>query len=737
MERIRMRDTGSLSSVNARVFKEDAGVSGVLITSLELYNDKDPPKIALSARLVSTGENPEIKWAHSVTLAGDDAPGLLGLGLIEDQKVLLDRATAELAGSLASFVSGRESDYDENNGKFKPKVDYVSPVTGVGLRDVFVNFALRRLGRDESVSPAKIDVSLSAPSPRKVTVEYAVTGGTAENGKDYTLKNGTLVFEPGELSKSIDIGIIDDKLYRGDRTIEVKLSNPVNAVLGKQTVHTYTIIDNDPEPTVTFTAPGQEVQENNGPAVVTVRLSAISGRDVTVPFTLSGTAQERADYTITPGPLVIKAGETSGTITIKPVDDHLYEDNETIIVTLGTPVNATLGAHPVNIITIRDNDPPPAVAFALKDSSGDEGKGPAKIEVSLGEAGGKRASVEYAVTGGTAENGKDYTLTNGTLVFEPGELSKSIDIGIIDDKLHEDNETIEVTLSNPVNAVLGKQTVHTYTIIDNDPEPTVTFTAPGQEVQENGGPAVVTMQLSAVSDKDVTVPFTLSGTAQEAADYTITPGPLVIKAGETSGTITIKPVDDHLYEDNETIIVTMGTPVNATVGAHPVHWVTIVDNDPPPVVSFVLKDSQGDEGKGPAKIEVSLGEASGKRASVEYAVTGGTAENGKDYTLTNGTLVFEPGELSKSIDIGIIDDKLHEDNETIEVTLSNPVNAVLGKQTVHTYTIIDNDPEPTVTFTSPGQEIREDSGKVTVSVKLSAAIRQGRDRALYRERDSG
>ena len=282
----------------------------------------------------------------------------------------------------------------------------------------------RTLREMREQSPAKIEVSLSEASGKRAGVEYAITGGTAENGTDYTLKNGTLVFEPGELSKSIDIRIVDDKLYRGDRTIEVTLSNPVNAVLGKQTVHTYTIIDNDPEPTVTFTAPGQEVQENNGPAVVTVQLSVVSGRDVTVPFTLSGTAQERADYTITPGPLVIKAGETSGTITIKPIDDHLYEDNESIIVTLGTPVNAILGAHPVNILTIRDNDPPPAVAFALKDSSGDEGKGPAKIEVSLSEASGKRASVEYAITGGTAENGTDYTLTNGTLVFEPGELSK-------------------------------------------------------------------------------------------------------------------------------------------------------------------------------------------------------------------------------------------------------------------------------------------------------------------------
>ena len=137
----------------------------------------------------------------------------------------------------------------------------------------------------------------------------------------------------------------------------------------------------------------------------------------------------------------------------------------------------------------------------------------------------------------------------------------------------------------------------------------------------------------------------------------------------------------------ETIIVTLGKPVNATPGKSLVHRLTIVESDPPPAIAFVMKESSGDEGVTPARLDVALSTASGKRTAVKYAITGGTAANNRDYTLKNGTLVFEPGELSKSIDIGIIDDKLHEDNETIEVTLSNPINAVLGKQTVHTYTI--------------------------------------------------
>ena len=256
--------------------------------------------------------------------------------------------------------------------------------------------------------------------------------------------------------------------------------------------------------------------------------------------------------------------------------------------TLGTPVNATLGAHPVHQVTIVDNNPTPVVSFVLMGSQGDEGKGPAKIEVSLGEAGGKRASVEYAVTGGTAANGRDYTLKDGTLVFEPGETVKNIDIGIIDSKVYHDNRTIELTLANPVNAVLGKQTVHTYTIIDNSPPPSLTFASPGQEVKEDGGSAVATLQLSAVSGKDVTVPFTISGTAVEGKNYRVmTPTPLIIKAGTTTGEITLAVMDNRRYEDTKTIVVALGKPVNAAPGAYLSHTVAVLDADAPPRIAIM------------------------------------------------------------------------------------------------------------------------------------------------------
>jgi hypothetical protein len=77
----------------------------------------------------------------------------------------------------------------------------------------------------------------------------------------------------------------------------------------------------------------------------------------------------------------------------------------------------------------------------------------------------------------------------------------------------------------------------------------------------------VTAQLSAASGLNVTVPYVLTGTASDPADYTVTASPITINAGSTTASVTITVVDDALDETNETVIVTMGSPTNATQGA--------------------------------------------------------------------------------------------------------------------------------------------------------------------------
>lgn len=49
--------------------------------------------------------------------------------------------------------------------------------------------------------------------------------GSASAGTDYLPAIGTLRFENREVSKTIDITILDDSVYEGDETFSIRLSN--------------------------------------------------------------------------------------------------------------------------------------------------------------------------------------------------------------------------------------------------------------------------------------------------------------------------------------------------------------------------------------------------------------------------------------------------------------------------------------------------------------------------------
>lgn len=117
----------------------------------------------------------------------------------------------------------------------------------------------------------------------------------------------------------------------------------------------------------------------------------------------------------------------------------------------------------------------PEVAFELADSSDYESVDPA-IAAVLSRPTLFNVTVDYSVTGGTATGGGvDYTLASGTLTFAPLDTSEDIVIDVVDDDLDENEETITVTLSNPVYAQLGTNTTHTYTILDDDAEISVAW----------------------------------------------------------------------------------------------------------------------------------------------------------------------------------------------------------------------------------------------------------------------
>ena len=342
--------------------------------------------------------------------------------------------------------------------------------------------------------------------------------------------------------------------------------------------------------------------------------------------------------------LTITAGETTGTITIANIiDDAADEADETVIVTLSNPSNATLGSDSVHTYTISDNDNAPVIDFNTTSSSGAESVSSAGLTVDLSAPSSQDITVDYAVTGTATGSGTDYTLANDTLTISAGATNGTITIaGIIDDLIDEADETVIVTLSNPSNATLGSNQVHTFTITDNENTPTIEFLAPNSSGAESVASKVITVKLSAESSQNVTVNYVVTGTATgSGTDYTLANDTLTISAGDTTGTITIGSiVDDLLDEADETVIVTLSSPSNATLGSNSVHTYTITDNDSTPTVDFNTTSSNGAESVASKAITVDLSAASGQDVTIDYAVTGTATGSGTDYTLANDTLTI-------------------------------------------------------------------------------------------------
>jgi len=218
-----------------------------------------------------------------------------------------------------------------------------------------VNFDSKESGDSEAVTEVVLNVLMAEPSGETVTVDYAVTGGTATPGDDFVLEPGTLTFEAGETAKTIIIQVVDDGIDEPDETIVVTLSDLVGTdiVLGSKFEHTYTILD--PKPFVQFDLDSSMGTEDEGILPLLVTLTDEWTEDVTVDYAVTGgTATADVDFVLEAGTLTFSPGQKSGTVDIDLINDGAKEDPETVVVTLSNPTNAKLAEPVEHTATIRD-----------------------------------------------------------------------------------------------------------------------------------------------------------------------------------------------------------------------------------------------------------------------------------------------------------------------------------------------------------------------------------------------
>lgn len=201
------------------------------------------------------------------------------------------------------------------------------------------------------------------------------------------------------------------------------------------------------------------VEGNSGTAsmVFTVTMTGSCCQNVTVNYATADSTATTADndYVATSGTLIFAPGEITKTITVAVKGDTKVEPDETFLVNLTNPVNATL-TKAQGIGTIINDDLPSIAISNVSQAEGNTGTTPFNFTVSLSSPFSQTISVQYATADGTATVAdNDYQATSGTLTFAPGEITKTVTVLIKGDTKIEPDETFFVNLTNPVNATIG------------------------------------------------------------------------------------------------------------------------------------------------------------------------------------------------------------------------------------------------------------------------------------------
>jgi poly(3-hydroxybutyrate) depolymerase len=338
----------------------------------------------------------------------------------------------------------------------------------------------------------------------------------------------------------------------------------------------------------------------------------------------------------------------------------------------------------------------PTIQFAVSTCTVPELDGAISLSVQRTNDSTQTESVDYATGDGSAAAGVNYTATNGTLTFAPGETNQHIFVPILNDGQVGKTTRFQVSLSNPTGgAVLGARTVANVNIQESDKG--LHFYVPTFAVNEEAGTVEIKVARGDDGENQVSVDYaTADGTATAGQDYSATSGTMTFEPGVVLKSFAVPVLNDALLESAESFRVTLSNPSgDGVLGSPSVTTISIQDTD-----RRFQFDSQNYAAREEAEyVQVGIIQADNDApASVDFSTSDGAALAGLDYVGSTNTIQFGPGERRKWIQIPLLNDGLKEAVKSFRITLSNPTGGTaLGSQPTATVKITDNDPGVGVT----------------------------------------
>ena len=619
---------------------------------------------------------------------------------------------------------------------------------------------------------------LESKSQQSATVDFRIQlDAGSVDGDDFVDKTGTITFKPGELEKILNIQIKGEKIDEPDETLVVRFENPQNLAFAGDTTtfDAAGVILNDDKPLVITVHEPEFLVAEGQPAVIRVEIDQVWTEDV--PFTWRTyqyeppQAEENEDFTNV-GPEFESAAIPAGKLSIDLAVETLLDEEEEGIeefafnvlrdFDLNNRVNLKLngprdsGRLITGIVKIFDGN-----AVSARDAPIVTEGGEAAFTFELDTAVTSDVVVTWHTEDGSATDGvttgdatetKDYQPQSAQSATIPaGQTMVSVKVPTVQDSVDEDHETFSIVIDSVT--VIGNDSIingrATATIRDDDPRPELSIA--NASVAE-GGTAKFTVSLSAASERDVAMRWqTADGSGSNAAlaeekDYEArSDQKLTIPAGETTGEIEVRTLDDTKSEPDESFHVLLSHAPNAMlkddegVG-------TITDDDMPSlyinrVLGHQLKSAGGRDtnarvvlagGRIPEShngvsgglaviLEVALSQAAAGDVTFKLKSLPGdqfglrAATPASDYQeAPAAAITFAAGETRKEVGILVYDDSDVEGDELFRLQVFEATGAKIDTaRDTETITIEDDD---AINFFVPAGQpaVVSEGGKISI-----------------------
>ena len=577
---------------------------------------------------------------------------------------------------------------------------------------------------------ATLDGSATLLTATEVTV--SVGGGTAASGADYAEVSDFAVTIPAQSASgtgTFTLTPANDSLAEGDESIDVTGSAADFTVTKAQV----TLTDDDTAPTaITLSVSPASVSESASGTTVTVTATLDGSATLLTATTVTvsvggGSATSGTDYTAVSDFTVTIPKETAsgtGTFTLTPTQDTIAEGDETIDVTGAADGFTVTKAE----MTLTDDETAPGsitLTVSPTSVSEDDGATPVTVTATLGGSATLPDATEVTVSvgGGSATSGTDYTAVSNFTVTIPKESASgtgTFTLTPTNDSLAEGEETIDVTGTATGFTVTGAQV----TLTDDAPPVEVGFARASYTVAE-GGTVTVTVELSAVPEREVEV--ALTHTAQgdtTAADYSGVPTSVTFDSDETEQTFTFTAAADDVDDDGDSVLLGFGTPLpdGVSAGATATSTVSITDDDVPPVQVFFEPDAYTVAEDSAVTVTVRLDVAPERLVSVPITVANQGDTTAADYSLSATSVVFAGDETEQSFRFGADDDTVDDDGESVVLGFGELPARVSAPDTTArpataTVSITDDDTaSASITLTTLPATVSESASGTTVTV---------------------